>query len=254
MGEDEIALGDDPASQVARVGDTVRRPTRPWTAAVHALLGYLEEIGFDGSPRVLAADDRGREVLTYLASEPTWPYSDQALVGAAALVRRLHDALEGFVPPAGAVWHVRRASLPEYRIGHNDLGPTNTVYAAGVPYAFIDWELAGPAPLLYDLAWAAINFTPLRPDHFCRMVGFPEPPDRAGRLRVFCDTYGVEDRLALLDAIEGFEQEALREIIELGRAGVSPFNRFLRRGEDRFLRWDLEWFLAHRNQLQRAVR
>ena len=26
---------------------------------------------------------------------------------------------------------------------HHDLDPNNTVYRAGVPYAFIDWDIAG---------------------------------------------------------------------------------------------------------------
>ncbi|MBW3615630.1 MAG: phosphotransferase, partial [Actinobacteria bacterium] len=225
MGEEEFVLGA--TSQVVRVGDTVRRPVGQWTASVHALLRHLQDAGFEGAPRVLGFDEQGREVLTYLPSEPTWPYSQEALVGAARLVRRLHGALDGFTAPAGAVWRLPRESRPGCHVGHNDLGPPNTVYAAGVPYGFIDWELAGPAPPLYDLAWAAINFTPLRPDHFCRSVGFAEPPDRGARLQLFCDAYGLADPLRLRDKVEAFEREALHEIVELGGAGVSPFDRFL---------------------------
>jgi len=33
---------------------------------VHAVLRHLERAGFDGAPRVLGFDDRGREVLTFL--------------------------------------------------------------------------------------------------------------------------------------------------------------------------------------------
>jgi len=57
-----------------------------------------------------------------------------------------------------------------------------------------------------------------------------------------------------LDGIEAWERDALREIVELGGAGVAPFDRFLARGEDRFLRWDLEWLTAHRQDLERALR
>jgi len=139
-------------------------------------------------------------------------------------------------------------------VGHNDIKPENTVYAGGLPCGFIDWELAGPSPPLSDVAWAAINFVPLRPDHFCRMVGFAEPPDRPARLRLFCEAYGIDDRLEFLDGIEAWERDALREIVELGGAGVAPFDRFLAGGEDRFLRWDLEWLTAHRQDLERALR
>jgi len=59
--ERELLLQADPP--VFRVGDTVRR--RSTGPAVHALLGYLERVGFPYAPRLLGVDERGREVLTY---------------------------------------------------------------------------------------------------------------------------------------------------------------------------------------------
>ncbi len=252
-GQEEVVLGNVATSQVVRVGDTVRRPVGRSTVAVHGLLCHLKDAGFDGAPRVLGFDEQGREVLTHLPHEPAWPYAEEALVATARLVRRLHEASAGFSAPADAEWARPQPPPAVHRVGHNDLHPGNTVYADGLPYAFIDWELSGPAQPLYDLAWAAINFVPLRPDEFCRKVRFPAPPDRGARLRMFCDAYGLEDRLELLDKVEAFEREGLHEIVELGGAGVSPFHRFLARGEDRFLRWDLEWFLANRSELAAAL-
>ncbi|MGH9226892.1 MAG: hypothetical protein ACRD2W_24605 [Acidimicrobiales bacterium] len=110
-----------------------------------------------------------------------------------------------------------------------------------------------PSPL-YDFTWAAVNFTPLRPDHFCRAVGFEEPPDRGRRLRLICDAYELDDRSTLMGAIETFEREDLRELLELGHAGVSPHQRYLSRGEDQHLRWDLDWLVANRDGLDRALR
>lgn len=252
-GGDEVRLGGGAASPVVRIGDTVRRPTGPWTPGVHALLRHLEETGFDGAPRVLDVDAQDREVLTYLPTEKVWPFSTEVLLAMARLVRRLHNALATFVPPAGATWRLRRNGGAASRIGHNDIRPANTVFANGLPYAFIDWELAGPAHRLSDLTWAAINFVPLRPDRFCAMVGFHQPPDRGRRLRAFCDEYGLDDRMALLNRVEADELTGLADIVELGSAGMSPYNRFLAGGEDQYLRRDLEWFRAHRDQLERAL-
>jgi hypothetical protein len=56
-------------STLAKVGETVRRSTGPWTPAVHALLRYLERVGFDGAVRgrpAAAVLPRGR--LGVLAS------------------------------------------------------------------------------------------------------------------------------------------------------------------------------------------
>jgi hypothetical protein len=58
---------------VVRVGDTVRRPAGPWTPAVHALLDHLHQVGFEGAPRALGVDERGREILTFVPGVVAWP-------------------------------------------------------------------------------------------------------------------------------------------------------------------------------------
>ena len=65
---EELLQADPP---VVRVGDTVRRPTAG--RAVHALLTYLEQVGFPYSPRLLGVDQHGREVLTYVPCAPLPP-------------------------------------------------------------------------------------------------------------------------------------------------------------------------------------
>jgi hypothetical protein len=47
----ETALVGGDLNLVVCVGDTVRRPTGPWSPGVHALLRHLETVGFDGAPR-----------------------------------------------------------------------------------------------------------------------------------------------------------------------------------------------------------
>jgi hypothetical protein len=52
--------------EVVRVGDRVHRPQRSTSAAAHALLQHLADVGFDRAPRFLGLDPQGREVLTYI--------------------------------------------------------------------------------------------------------------------------------------------------------------------------------------------
>lgn len=240
---------------VVRIGDTVRRPAGRWTPAVHSLLRHLEDVGFEGAPRVLGFDEQGREVLTYLSTDSSPRWSDAALVGAGRLVRRLHEALRDFAPPPGAVWRYpsvgRRA--PDNPIGHNDLQPGNTVYSDGVPYGFIDWDLAGPAPPLYDVALAAITFTPLHHGERFRPPGCPSASERIDRLRVFADAYGIEDRLALLDAVDDLQREDLKEMLQYGEQGISPYRTFLAGNEYLYVTWDHEWLLANRRRLEAAL-
>ena len=63
------------------------------------LLSYLEAQGFDGTPRYLGVDERRRQVFSYLEgdvpAELDAELSDEALVEAARLIRRFHDATAG---------------------------------------------------------------------------------------------------------------------------------------------------------------
>lgn len=198
----ELLAGAGKGREVWRVGDTVRRAVGPQTPAVHALLRHLEAVGFDGAPRVLGFDEQGREVLTYVEGEPGWngPYDDRTLVDTARAIRRFHDAVASFEPPPGSVWRHSHPASDRLVICHNDLSPPNTVYAPGRAPAFIDWDLAGPAPAWWDVVSAARTFVPLYVDEDCERIGVPLMP-RGPRLRLFCDAYGLPDRDGFLDRL-----------------------------------------------------
>jgi hypothetical protein len=152
--------------RVVRVGDTVVRPTAPCRPATHALLDYLDAVGFDGAPRVLAAGPV-TETLTYIAGRAAAPpltpdvLTDEALVSVADLLRRYHGAAAGF-DPAGYAWP--RPVPARYRtrlVSHNDVYPANVVFRDGRAVALIDFDLAGPGSAVWDFAAAARSFVPL---------------------------------------------------------------------------------------------
>ena len=151
---------------VVRVGDTVRRPASPQWRATHALLDHLSAAGFDGAPRVLAADTV-TETLTYIegragvAPLPDDTLTDGALASVAELLRRYHQAAASF-DPAGYTWS--RPVPARYRTGlvsHNDVHPANLVFRGGRAVALIDFDLAGPGSAAWDLAAAARSLVPL---------------------------------------------------------------------------------------------
>ena len=100
-------------------------------------------------------------------------------------------------------------------ICHNDLFWPNVVFRGGVPVALIDWDLAVPAPRLFDVASAANHWVPLAHDE--RAVAWGLSSTRHGeRLRLLCDAYGLtgDERLSLLDVVAsrnalGFELHRL---------------------------------------------
>jgi Ser/Thr protein kinase RdoA (MazF antagonist) len=183
---------------VVRVGDTVRRPLGAHSPFVHRLLRHLEAVGFDGAPRLLGSDERGREVLTYVEG---WvppdldQFSDATLVAAARLLRRLHDATAG-------------SELAGDRevVCHNDPSPCNHVFAHGTPVALIDFDHAAPGDRLRDVAYAGWLWTLSADDG-------PPPIEQARRLRLMAEAYGLSATGGLVDAVLRRQEENLAEAL-----------------------------------------
>lgn len=209
---------------VWRQGDTVLRPTGPWTPAVHALLDHLAARGLDGVPRVLGTDDGthpgGREVLSFLpgsSPDPNGdPVADAALAGAAAWLRRYHETVADF-RPVGERWRGGDTRLaPDELLCHNDPGSYNWVLDGECFVGMIDWDQAGPGHPIDDLAFLCWTGVPL-----FREAG--EPAEAARRIRLAADAYGGIDPAGLLDAVGERLSRSVTRIragIELGDPGM----------------------------------
>lgn len=212
-------------NDATRVGNTVRRRAGPWTPAVHALLRFLENAGFE-APRVRGMDDKGREILEYVEGDvhpgwqdpaPDWVIDDDHLTAGAHLLRRYHDLVEGFEPSAGARWRMVAPSAPEI-ICHNDWAPWNALFRERRLAVMLDWDMAGPGTRLWDVANSAYSWVPLLSSR--REFAIEE---RARRLRLFCDAYGLTDRESLLDVLRErtfFVGEFIAEQARLGDKGA----------------------------------
>jgi thiamine kinase-like enzyme len=222
---------------------------------VHALLRHFEAVGFDGAPRVLGHDDEeGREILSFVSGEAAVapvPASDEVprLVG--ALLRRMHDAQEGFVGAPDLTWQsAPNAPATGEVVCHNDLFWPNVVFRDGAPVALIDWDLAAPGERLHDLADAANYWAPLRDDRTATAWGLPM--DRRGqRLRALCDGYGLDDRSALLEAIDHVNRRGFALYHQWGRDERRPgWAELWDRDQDRYLLAKQEWLDAHRQEVE----
>ncbi|PNI09075.1 aminoglycoside phosphotransferase family protein [Arthrobacter sp. AFG7.2] len=208
-------LGSNGWTDVLRIGNTVRRPVRPFTATVHAFLTHLHEQGFEGAPVPLGYDAEGREVLTYIPGEvpveplPESAAADHHLTDLARLVRRLHDAAEGWVPPPDAVFGtlpgtpppgVEPLFLEPELVSHQDYCPGNVVFQEGRPAALIDFDLARPTTRVADVANALYWWAPLL-DPRDRSPAF-RSMDVPHRVRLFADAYGMSagQRSQVVDA------------------------------------------------------
>jgi hypothetical protein len=138
------------------------------------MLLHLESVGFAGAPRFLGHDQRGRQVLSYVdgtvhsGSHPPWIDDDAAnarvLGRVSALVRELHDALQGFDPPPG-VEVFRPLPVPGASWNHADVHYANTAFRDETPVGFIDFDFCAPADRMYDTATLMFCSRCPRPDH-----------------------------------------------------------------------------------------
>ena len=256
----DVNVGDN---VVVRVGDTVRRPVGPHTPFVHVLLRHFESVGFDGAPRVIGADERGREILSFVAGTAALapvPAGEDVIEALGRLIRRMHDAQTGFTPPSdwprGPLQPPAASPAGDVVVCHNDLFPPNVVLRNGLPAAFVDWDFAGPAPRLYDVASAANHWVPLRPDAQAEKWGLAGSA-RGKRLRLLCDAYGLdnEERLPLLAVVA--HRNALAYEVHRVRGGVERLPGWREMwdagsGDEVLAR--TAWLEANRADLRRSLR
>ena len=257
----EIPLRGGTANRgrVVRVGDTVRRPVRPTSPAIHALLRHLAAAGFDGAPQFLGVDDRGREMLSYVEGRaitppyPAWALTDAALVSVAELLRRYHEAVAGF-DPGPYQWP---PSPPDPFGGglvlHNDPNLDNVVFRRGRAVALIDFDLASPGPRVWDVAAAVRLWAPLRLD---ADVHDGRRGQVLRRFRLFADAYGLTpvERARLVDAVianHDWLYEVVRDGAEHGHPGFADY--WLSGARDRAAR-TRGWYERSTAQLRAALR
>ncbi|RKT68997.1 phosphotransferase family enzyme [Saccharothrix variisporea] len=235
---------------VVRIGRTVRRPVRAWSEAVQWLLAGLAAAQVRGVPRWHGVDDEGREVLDFLPGEAGGAYGgpETALVSAAKLLRRVHDATAGLPDKTSRPWQLA-AVEPVEVVCHGDFAPYNCVFRDGETTGVFDFDTAHPGPRSWDLAYAVYRFAGLS-----TVAGY-EPADQAARARLFLDSYGRTrgERLDVVDALVP-RLLALVHFMRTGAANGDPnFARHIEEGHaDLYLR-DADHITAHRELWDRVV-
>ncbi|MEZ4658143.1 MAG: aminoglycoside phosphotransferase family protein [Caldilineaceae bacterium] len=248
---EEILSGGN-LSQVVRVGDTVRRPLRSWSPTIHRLLTHLAEQGFTSCPRFWGWTS-SNEILSYLPGEVDFvPYRwrEEVLVAAAQLLRSYHDATVDFAAHADAQWQYVYPDASRHEvICHNDFAPYNLVFDGRLPYALIDFDMAGPGPRLRDVAYAAYWFVPLS-FHADDMVARTRADiaNNSRRLKLFCATYGIPANEALLDMLEEILIHMWRFPAQQVQAGHLEYQKLIDEGHTEHWRQELAAFQKYRRE------
>ncbi|GAA3352070.1 hypothetical protein GCM10020358_84920 [Amorphoplanes nipponensis] len=158
------------------------------------------------------------------------PVGDDALAAVARLVRAFHDLTAGSA-----------LAGDQEVVCHHDLSPANTVFRAGMPVAFIDWDLAGPGLRVQDVAHVCWQFVPLGPG--------VAPAEAGRRVRVVARAYGWGDLAVLVDTVLWWQDRCWRGIEAGADAGVPAMVRLREAGVVSRVRAAYEWTGRHRRSL-----
>ncbi|CAM4264857.1 aminoglycoside phosphotransferase family protein [Paenibacillus typhae] len=207
MTQDEVLQGGN-VNLIVRKENTVLRPTGYWSPSVHRLLKHLEKQSFEGAPRFLGIDESNREILTFISGEvpgndypnlEPYMWSDDTLAGLARLLCCFHDATEGSPLMTQGKWQLSYSDDHDYDvICHNDAALYNVVFQKGTPVALIDFDMAGPGPRMWDIAYSLYTSVPLAsfsPDYASgKTVEYQtdlHALERSRRIQLFFEAYGI---------------------------------------------------------------
>lgn len=247
---DEVDLPGGNVGGATRVGRTVRRPTGPWTPAVHELLDFLREHGMRGIPEVQGIDEQGRESLSYVEGRGVQVDKevvlDNVLEEAVIWLREYHDLVEGFRPEGPRIWRSGEAGLVDGEIiCHNDPGAYNWIIQSGHFVAMVDWDVAGPGRAIDDLAFLAWTALPL----------YREIPldDLVRRLDLLVEAYGEWGPMTVLNAVVARMTTACERIAAGQERGDEGMINLAKVGEPQRTRDRLDAFVARLGDIETAL-
>lgn len=164
--ENEELLTGGNVSNVYRFRDTIRRELKQDSPKIHKLLNHLEDKGFNYAPKFLGIDEKSREKLSYIKGEAgnyplkSYMWSDDALKDIAKMLRLYHEAVSDF--PVSDEWKpIENTPKPLEVLCHNDFAIYNIIFYNKKPVGIIDFDVAGPGPRLWDLAYTLYTCVPL---------------------------------------------------------------------------------------------
>lgn len=239
---DREVLQDRDDRPVVRVGSQVWRPAQPWSGAVQALLGHLREVGFDVAPSPTTAPSgelSDLEVVDFIpgvAGDDACLLvgTDEAVAAVAQLLRRYHDAVQGWQTEAPLVWFDGSTGTggPDLLVCHGDVGPWNLVWRDGRIVGLIDWEHAHVGSRTDDIAYAMHYLAPIRDRSYWQdVLGLDRRPRRRHRMRVFAEAYGIALTEELVEAVMASQREGVELMRSLAARGDRRRQQLIADGE-----------------------
>lgn len=254
--EEWLAGGN--VSKVYRLGNTVKRELKSDSKKIHALLKHLDKKGYDYSPKYLGIDEKGREVLSFIEGEAgnyplkEYMWSDDVLHEIARMLRLYHDSVSDF--SFDDSWQ-SLDNTPQHAevLCHNDFAIYNIIFQNERPIGIIDFDVAGPGPRLWDIAYTLYTCVPLSRFYLTETGGkvyynsFQDAYRIKNRVKLFFDSYGEgydENYMEMvLLRLEGLCKTIRRKASE----GDLAFQKMIEEGHLEHYQNDIKFIFKHKN-------
>ncbi|PYZ93390.1 aminoglycoside phosphotransferase [Salipaludibacillus keqinensis] len=248
--EEKLSGGN--VSDVYRSGNTVRRELKSDSSKVHQLLNHLEKKGFEFAPKFLGIDDKGREILSYIEGEAgnyplkNYMWSDQVLSEIAKMLRLYHDAVSDF--PGISEWKALDGTPQSFEVlCHNDFAIYNIIFNHKKPMGIIDFDVAGPGPRIWDIAYTLYTCVPLSRFYLSESeekIYYDSATDAARvkkRIQLFFDSYGMDIPPNLLDVVILRLEGLCKTIKRNASEGNQAFQKMIEEGHVRHYQEDISF-------------
>ncbi|MCA1054007.1 phosphotransferase [Rossellomorea aquimaris] len=243
-------------SNVYRAGNTVRREMKPDSQKIHRLFEHLESRGYPHSPNFLGVDEKGREVLSFIEGEAgnyplkDYMWSDDILIEIARMLRLYHDAVSDF--QYGDDWtSIDNTPQPFEVLCHNDFAIYNIIFNKQKPVGIIDFDVAGPGPRLWDIAYTLYTCTPLSRIKYSadgEAIHY-DPSMHAemikNRIHLFFKAYGINKDKGVIDMVILRLEGILKTIQRKACEGDPAFQRMIEEGHLEHYREDIAFIQKH---------
>jgi hypothetical protein len=254
------ALEGGRTGKIWRSGDSVIRPSGPWTPTVHRFLQHLRGRGFLGAPKPVEIIANNQEIVSFVEGRVSEDLSDPfigsetMLLSAGKLLRDFHSASQGFLETdRGFQTWMLPAQAPCDIVCHGDFAPYNVATTDHTAVGIIDFDTAHPAPRIWDLAYAVYRWAPLSdPANQAVPFGFDEQLRRA---ELFCTAYGAstDERQQLPEMMCRRLQALVDFMLASATAGDQTLVEDVDAGEVQLYLRDIDYLQHHRQQLRMAL-
>jgi Phosphotransferase enzyme family len=252
--EEKLTGGN--VSAVYRLEDTVRRELKPESQKIHKLLKHLEKKGFSHAPAFLGIDEKGREILSYIEGEAgnyplkEYMWADEALGEIANMLRLYHDAVSDF--PFDESWQpIDNTPEPYEVLCHNDFAIYNIIFNHKKPVGIIDFDVAGPGPRLYDIAYTLYTCVPLSRHYHSEAgeeVSYQSDKDARRikrRVQLFFEAYDMDFEKDFVDMVLLRLEGICKTIKRKAADGDAAFQKMLEEGHVEHYEKDIVFVEEH---------